>query len=164
MSLSDRRTVLLGLAALSLAGCGFAPAYGTDGAARGLHGRIRAADPTNRDSFALVGRLEERLGRPDAPLYDLNYELEVQREGLAITPEQVTTRYNLLGEVAFTLTDRRTGAPALSGRVNNFAGYSATGTTVSTRAAEQDAHERLMVILADQIVARLIASAGSLSL
>jgi LPS-assembly lipoprotein len=43
-----------------------------------------------------------------------------------------------------------------SGSVDNFTGYSATGTTVATLAAERDAQERLMTILADQIVTRLL--------
>ena len=50
----------------------------------------------------------------------------------------------------------------LSGNVDSFTGYSATGTTVATRAAERDAYERLMTILADQIVTRLEAGAGAL--
>ena len=36
------------------------------------------------------------------------------------------------------------------------------GTTVATQSAELDAHRRLMVILADQVVTRLLASASTL--
>ena len=46
-----------------------------------------------------------------------------------------------------------------SGTVDSFTGYSATGSTVATRAARADAEERLTTILADQIVTRLIAAA-----
>ena len=58
----------------------------------------------------------------------------------------------------FTLTETATGVIVTSGKVNNFVGYSATGTTVATLAAEEDAQERLMNILADQIVRRLYAA------
>ena len=46
-----------------------------------------------------------------------------------------------------------------SGSETNFTGYSATGSTVETLAGERDAFERLMRILADQIAARLLATA-----
>ena len=42
--------------------------------------------------------------------------------------------------------------------MDNFVGYSATGTTVATLAAKRDATERLMTILADEIVLQLQAS------
>ncbi|HCQ58330.1 MAG TPA: hypothetical protein DIU10_10575, partial [Sulfitobacter sp.] len=50
------------------------------------------------------------------------------------------------------------GQIVTSGKVESFTGYSATGTTVATRAAELDAQERLMVILADLVVSRLYAA------
>ena len=46
-----------------------------------------------------------------------------------------------------------------SGSETNFTGYSATSSTVETLAGERDAYKRLMRILADQISARLLASA-----
>ena len=51
------------------------------------------------------------------------------------------------------------GAVVTQGNVGGFTGYSATGSTVATTAARTDAQDRLMVILADQIVTRLIAAA-----
>lgn len=164
MSSSDRRFVLIGLAALAgLSACGYQPVYGTGGTAQALRGRIRVADPADRNGFTLLGRLEDRLGQPQAPRYDLTYRITTSEEELGITPAQETTRYNVLGRVDFTLTDRQGGQVVLTGSVNSFTGYSATGTTVSTRVAQRDAHERLMVILADQIVTRLMAAAGSLA-
>jgi LPS-assembly lipoprotein len=46
----------------------------------------------------------------------------------------------------------------ISGSVDNFTSYSATGTTVATLAAERDAQERLMIQLADQIFVRLASA------
>lgn len=163
MSSSDRRAFLLGLSALSLlpGGCGFAPAYGTGGAAEGLRGRVRVADPTDRDTFQLFNRLEDRLGRPEAPIYDLAVGLNTKTESTAITTQQETTRYDVIGTADFTLTDRRSGRQVAKGTVRNFTGYSATGSTVATLTAKRNAFDRLMVGLADQIVTRLVAiSAG----
>jgi LPS-assembly lipoprotein len=44
------------------------------------------------------------------------------------------------------------------GREESFASYSATGSTVAGLAAEEDAATRLMRILGDRIVTRLLAA------
>jgi LPS-assembly lipoprotein len=160
MSSSDRRTFLLLMAAMPVAGCGFAPAYGTGGPAAGLQGRIRVNDPYNKNGFDLVQRLEERLGRPEAPRYALSYSITTRAIGVGVTPEGAITRYNLTGSVDWGLTDATTGVRLTGGKVNSFTSYSATGSTVAGLAAEQDAALRLMRILADQIVTRLIATSG----
>ena len=160
MSSSDRRQFLLLMAAWPVAGCGFAPAYGTDGAASGLQGRIRVDDPSDKNGFDLVQRLEERLSRPEAPIYALSFSITTNAIGVGITPENAITRYNLTGAVEWGLTETANGTRLTGGRVNSFTSYSATGSTVAGLAAQQDASLRLMRILADQIVTRLIATSG----
>lgn len=158
MSLPDRRFVLF--APLALMACGFAPAYGPAGVATGLQGKIRAADPDTKLGFDLVERLEERLGRPGAPLYDLAYTVVTEDKSLGITPEDAITRYHLTGYIDWTLTSRESGQRATGGRVQGFTAYSATGSTVAGLTAQEDAAFRLMRLLADQIVTRLIATSG----
>lgn len=160
MSLSDRRNFLFLMAALPVAACGFAPAYGPGGAASGLQGRIRVDDPSDKNGFDLVERLEERLGRPEAPRYALSFAIVTKPIGVGITPENAIRRYNLTGSIDWGLTDIATGTRLSGGRVNSFTSYSATGSTVAGLAAEQDAAMRLMRLLADQIVTRLIATSG----
>ena len=159
MSLPNRRLVLF--APLALLGCGFAPAYGPGGVAQGLEGRIRVDDPVTKLGFDLAERLEERLGRPDAAAFDLAHSIVTRAETLGITPEDAITRYHLTGHVDWTLTSRATGQRVTGGRVQGFTAYSATGSTVAGLAAEEDAAFRLMRMLADQIVSRLIATAGT---
>jgi len=161
MSSPDRRTFLLLSAGAPLAACGFAPAYGPGGPAAGLQGAIRVADPADKNGFDLVERLEERLGRPTAARFDLGFSIRTNPVGVGITPDSAITRYNLTGTVDWSLTDRASGARVTGGKVNSFASYSATGSTVAGLAAEEDAAFRLMRLLADQIVARLIATSGS---
>ena len=158
MSLFNRRTILL--LPLGMAACGFRPAYGPGGPAAGINGTIRAADPTDKNAFDLVARLDQRLGRPNADRFDLTYTITTQPVGVGITPDNAITRYNLKGAVDWTLTDRGTGLRLTGGKVESFTSYSATGSTVAGLAAEEDAAARLMRILADQIVTRLIATAG----
>jgi LPS-assembly lipoprotein len=156
----SRRSVLL--APLALAACGFTPAYAPGGGADRLSGTIWVQDPTDKNAFDLVERLEERLGRPENILYDLSYTITTEAVGVGITTDNKITRFNLKGVIDYSLTERASGARIAGGRVQNFTAYSATGSTVAGLAAEEDAAYRLMRILADQIVARLIAVAASL--
>ncbi len=155
---TSRRTVLgLTLAALTAA-CGFTPVYAPGGAADGLRGSLFVAAPEDRKAFVLVRQLEQRLGQPDNAPYLLSYTITTTRQGVGITPSQETTRYNVLGRIDYTVTDRATKAAVAQGKVENFTGYSATGSIVGTISATEDAEERLMIILADQIISRLIAT------
>jgi LPS-assembly lipoprotein len=161
MSSSDRRSVLVLLAAVPLAACGFSPAYGPAGPARALLGQVSVASPADKNDFDLVERLEERLGRTSAGRYALSYRIETTASGLAITPTDDVTRFNIDGRATYSLAERG-GESVLSGVVTAFTSYSTSGTTVSTVAAREDAYQRLMVILADLIVTRLIAGSGDL--
>lgn len=164
MSSSDRRSVLVLLAALpALAACGFTPAYAPGGPALALRGAVRADEPSDRDGFDFVKRLEERLGRPETARYALGYTITTQEIGVGLQPDNTTTRYNLTGKAAWRLLDAGTGAELASGTVDSFTSYNTTGTTVSALTAEADAHARLMRILADQVVTRLIATAPGLT-
>ncbi|MCX7286753.1 MAG: LPS assembly lipoprotein LptE [Rhodobacterales bacterium] len=146
------------LAPLALAACGFTPAFAPGGAATGLLGTIWVQDPTDRNGFDLVERLEERLGRPEDIRYDLTFTITTEALGVGITTDNRITRFNLKGVVDYTLTERASGVRVAGGRVQSFTSYSATGSTVAGLAAEEDAATRLMRLLADQIVARLIAA------
>jgi LPS-assembly lipoprotein len=64
----------------------------------------------------------------------------------------------LFGTLAYQLTDSATDALVTEGRLRNFTNYSTTDTQLATLRAKEDAEARLMRILADQVVARLIAA------
>ncbi|APE44860.1 hypothetical protein BOO69_16710 [Sulfitobacter alexandrii] len=156
MSLLDRRSILL--APLALAACGFTPVYGPGGSGSALRNRVLVDEPDDRNGYLLTREIEERLGRPSPARFGLAVTIATVEEGLAIDPAGNTTRFNLLGAADFALRDLQGGQIVTSGRVENFTGYSATGTTVATLASAQDAQERLMRILAEQIIARLYAA------
>ncbi len=160
MSSFSRRAILL--LPVALAACGFTPAYAPGGDAAALIGNIWVEDPTEKRGFDLVQRFEERLGRPQKARYLLAYTITTESIGLGITPEDVITRNSIKGAVDWTLSDKSTGARLTGGRVQSFTSFTATGSTVAGQVASQDAETRLMRILADQIVTRLIAVAGEL--
>jgi LPS-assembly lipoprotein len=160
MSLSDRRTFLSILLAVPLAACGFTPVYGPGGVGQRLRNQITVTAPDTSNTFDLVARLEERLGRPTSTRYLLDYDLSTSESDLAITDTDDVTRININGVLTFTITEVGTQSVLLDETVRTFAAYSTTGSTVATAAAERDAESRLMVALADQVVSRLYASAG----
>ncbi|MBQ1202475.1 MAG: hypothetical protein IIX61_01455 [Loktanella sp.] len=149
--------MLLGL--LALAGCGFAPVYGDNNA---LRGKIAFDTRDNVAGFRLRERLEQRLGVADTPVYTLRAEITDRRRSLAITTAGDNTRFNVVGTVAWVLTDAATDVVVATGNHETFTSYSATGSTTATQAAETDATARLSVALADMIVSRLLLLAPDL--
>lgn len=168
----DRRAVLTGLAALALAGCRFEPVYGPGGSGRALMGAVRAADPVTRADYLFVAALEERLGRPVAPRYALSYRIGVRRLETGVIPGIGASRIQLLGSLDFVLAEAGpdagpdagpgagSGAPVAQGRIEAESGYSTTSTQLATVTAAEDAELRLMRMLADGLITRLMTEPG----
>ncbi len=150
---SGRRALLF--LPLALAACGFTPVYAPGGTASALRGKVEVAAPETVDSYLLVQNLEDRLGRPSQPDYKLALALAIREQGQAVTAENETTRYSLVGRVDYKLIDITSDEVISEGSVDNFTGYSATGSTLETLASERNARERLMIILADQLTTQL---------
>ncbi|MCV3270204.1 LPS assembly lipoprotein LptE [Roseobacter sinensis] len=156
MSLFDRRSLLM--LPLALAACGFTPVYAPGGSATKLQNNVTVSEPDTRNGFLVTQRIEERLGRAADPTYRLALSVSSSQQSLAVDREGNITRYNILGRADYSLVEANTGRVITSGQVDNFTGYSAAGTTVATLAAERDAERRLMVLLADQIVTRVLVA------
>lgn len=142
-----------------LAACGFEPVYAPGSAASQLQGRVLVNAPEDAETYLLVQDLEQRLGRSTAPDFGLNVSLLTETEGQAVTATGEITRFSIVGVAQYELRDLATDSVITEGSVENFTGYSATGSTVETLAAERDATARLMTILADQITTVLYATA-----
>lgn len=151
-----RRAVAL-LAPLLLAACGFSPVHAPDGIASDLRGRIDVAAPSDEEGFALVKRLEDRLGLPQGADLALTADIRISEDSVGFLPDGEISRFNVIGEVSWRLTRLSDAQPVATGSQTSFTSYSATSTTVATRFAQRDARRRLMIILADRIVADLIS-------
>lgn len=156
MSSFNRR--LFCLAPLALAACGFTPVNAPGGTGSALRNAVQVNKPADRNAFLLTQHIESKIGRASSPRYSLSLNVTATAVGLGIDPEGNTDRFNLLGGAGYVLSDIESGQQVTSGTVNSFTGYSTTDSTVATLAAERDARERLMIILGDQIVARLLAA------
>jgi LPS-assembly lipoprotein len=165
MSWSDRRRalalaggLLAALALGGLGGCGYAPAAAPGGAGGALVGAVLPAAPDDAAGFAYVARIEDRLGRATLPRYRLDHRIVTRPTGEGITAAGAITRFRLDGRVDWQLVRLADGAMVAEGTAESFTGWFTTSTTVATLAAEEDALRRLMTILADQTVTRLLAA------
>lgn len=154
---SDRRSLLLGLAALPLAGCGFTPLYGTDAPARSLTGAVEVPELPGVFGFLLRERLVTRLGAPSNPRYRLDILAALEETERAIRADRSITRFDLAGEAIFELKSLETDAVIVSGTVQSFTAYSAVASPFATRQAEEDARRRIARELAEEIILRLAA-------
>lgn len=168
---SSRRLLVCALIGFTaLAGCGYTPAFAPGGPAASLPNHIAVAAPKTEDAFDFVLQVEQRLGHADDALYRLSYDISTRQQGVGVTPGQEIIRYNVFGQVNYVLTRLSDSVVVSRGNTDTFTGYSvgsvdvtatppSTNATISTLAAQRDAHTRLMTALADQVVTRLIASA-----
>lgn len=161
---SDRRGVLLAaLAAATLSGCGFQPLYSQGSPAAEMIGRVEVGLIDSEPGFVMRERLTERLGAPIDPSHRLEVELDLERVGVALTEQDVTTRFNIVGEASFQLTPLA-GGPAIDfDPVISIAGYSApesqTASAFASLSAQRDAERRVARALADLVVMRLALTA-----
>ena len=132
-----------------VAGCSFTPVFKPKHSAEYLKGKIEFPNPTSRESYILVSRLEENFGSQDKVLFKLNVSTSINRKGFGSLGN--ISRYNLPGTASFSLTEIATGKIILNGQVNTFTSYSASAQTLATETAERSSRDRLMKALADQI-------------
>ena len=156
MSYFNKRHLLIAGAALLVSACNFTPVYGPDGAGSKIENRIAVQAPTTKDAYHVTRRLETRLGRSDPAPMSLSFSVSNSSAGLGTTATGSTTRLQRVGSLSYTLKNSATDKTISKGSVTNFTGYSATGNTAATLAAERAAIERLMNALADQLVDRLL--------
>ncbi|MEM8824361.1 MAG: LPS assembly lipoprotein LptE [Pseudomonadota bacterium] len=154
-----RRTLLAAIPVLALVACGFTPVYGPGGEALSLRGAVIAAEPDTDITFAFVRQIEQRLGLPTQPSLGLSYTLATASTGLAIDESNNVTRFTVEGRLTWALTPLGEEEPTLTGEEIAFTAYSGGESPLAALESERDALRRLAVLLADQVVARLLAEA-----
>ncbi len=156
MSYFNRRHLIFAGGALLLGACNFTPVYAPEGSGSKLEGRIFITAPKAKDTYMLTRRLETRLGRADPAPMTLSFTVSHGLAGLGTTATGSTTRLHRTGTLSYTLNNSETKQKIDSGSISNFVGYSVTGNTATSLAAERASEERLMNVLADQLVDRLL--------
>ena len=152
------RTMIL-CAALVLGGCGLQPLYGggeSSSVAQGLRS-IQVGTIPGQVGWLMRNALVDRLGgeRGTASAYRLDVELEDNITGFGIRGDSATTRERRSLRARYRLVDLANGAVVLDATAGSDAGIDVVSSEYATVAAEQSAGERLSLVVADQIVARL---------
>jgi len=168
MSWSRRQVgrLLLGAAAAlplaGLAACGFQPLYGNQGTVDESVAADLASvriDPLNdRPGQQMHNFLRDRLnpsGQPVSPSYRLRVQLVETRTGLGVRRDETASRANLRMDADFALTNYATEAPVLTGRSSSTTSYDILSNPFATTVSEEDARERALREVADDIQTRL---------
>jgi len=143
------------LVMFALTGCGFTPAYAPEGPGTRLTGQVTLRAPREPGEAALADALRARLGS-EGSAYALDYTLSFGAPPQITAADGRVLRTGLVGTVDYRLTqgDRSIA----SGRVSAASSFASDGTPVATLASDVSARERVAAMLADQIMARLLAA------
>ncbi len=155
-----RKIAVLAAIAVLLSACGFAPVYGDRGGARNVSaalGKVAISNIPDRDGQFLRNHLIDRMyisGRPSDPNAKLRVSLKMTESDLGIQKDATASfrELDLLAE--YVLTDK-SGKPLLDGKAHSVVGYSKIDAQYGLLAARDNARERALREVGEQIVNRL---------
>lgn len=162
-----RLALLVALALPALAACGFKPVYGTmESAADGSAASAASAqlatvaiDPIpERNGQVLRNLLIDRMyreGRPGNPAWRLRTTLAVGKEDLGIQRDATATRKRLRLIANFELIDTKTNQVVYRSFSRSIVSFNVLQEQYGTLVAEQDAYDRGLNELAEDIRTRL---------
>ncbi len=143
---------------LLLSGCGLHPLYsgGESGAVASSLSAIRVGPIPEKAGWLVRNALVDRLGGESTnPTYRLEVELDDDLTGFGIRGDSGVTRERRTLRARYRLFEIATGAIVLDATSGSDAGIDVVSSEYATVAAEQSALERLSMVVADQIIARL---------
>jgi len=164
------RRSLLGaalLAAGALAGCGFEPLYGRDqqGAVNDDLATVRIAPLADRSGQQLHNLLRDRLnpyGQPTQPVYELRLSLAEQLQGTAIRTDETASRGILTFAAGYALVDLASGQAVLQGQTSASSAFNVLDNRFASTVSANDARERALVEVAEDLKLRLATYFSSL--
>jgi len=163
------RAALLLAALLLLGGCGFRPLYGeqaTGGSTAGALQTVQVAPIADRPGQQLHNALRNELnplGQPLDPLYSLAVSLTLREQELGVRKDDTATRANLRVTGDYSLIRIADDVVMTRGRAQSVVAYNIVGSEFGTYQAEEDARQRGIEQLAQQIRLRLAAYLERLS-
>lgn len=158
---SRRRVLAAGLAAAGIAalgGCGFQPVYGRRAPVAAQLNEVAIALIPDRSGQRLRNLLIDRFyirGRPAEPAYRLDIALAAVEERLGIQKDATATRAQLWMTAAYRLIDQVGDRIVLETQSRALVSYNLLTDPYATLVSRQDAFERGLVQLADDITSRL---------
>ena len=148
---------LLPLAALLLPGCGLHPLYagGGPGAVASALSGVEVAPIEGKSGWLIANALRDRFAATGTPRYRLQVKLDDQIAGRGGRRDDSVSRERRTLRARYQLVEAGSGTVVVDATAGSDAGIDVVGSEYATIAAENSAQERLAVIVADQIVARV---------
>ncbi|MGF1591842.1 MAG: LPS assembly lipoprotein LptE [Kiloniellaceae bacterium] len=143
-----------------LSGCGFRPLYGNgdDHDVVADLASVRVDPLRDRVGQQMHNFLRDRLnpdGQPVSPEYRLRVDLRETRSELGVRRDETATRANLQVVADFSLLRYDGNASLLAGRSSSTTSYDILTNPFATTVSEDDARERALREVADDIRTRL---------
>lgn len=147
------RVLWMFLLVLGVASCGFTPVYAPGSKTGDALSDIVVAPPKNdQANYVFVTKLEARIGRNLNGGKVLEHDVWVYEQGAGLV--SATNRIQLIGKVSYKVISIEDKRFLFGGSVENFVAFSTDG--LFTTSERNDATERLMSILADQMTTELM--------
>lgn len=151
------------LATGALGACGFTPLYGTDaqgGSVSDELASVRIAPLAERTGQMLHNFLRDRInpyGQPVEPRYELRLALREVREETGIRRDETATRAVLTVLASFVLVDLSDQSAALTGQTRASSAYNILDNRYASSVSAEDALERALRSLSEELKLRLAA-------
>lgn len=159
--MSRAPAILLMVAALVLAGCGYRPLYGSSATDPGVAGRLAAvaiAEPNDRPSQLIRNELISSMQTGKVPeKYLLNLTTTVQDNNVIAKKQPAVTREAILITTQFELIDRSNGAVLTKGSTFARVPFDVIRQPFADMQAQKDATERAAREIGADIRTRLAA-------
>ena len=162
---SSRSRFYLALAPLVMLGvltaCGFRPLYGDRSASSVSSDELSAVQIDlirDREGQMLRNELLDKFqpaGAAPKPLYGLTIGLSTQKVGLAINPDETSSRANLIMTASYTVRDLSNGSNLFKGISRSYVSFNVLDSEFATTSSENDATRRAVVDLTEQITTRV---------
>lgn len=100
------------------------------------------------------------MGEPDRPAYRLEVKLTERLDGMTVSKQKTTTRYNYWLNATFRLRDVRTEKVLMSDKARAVIGFNVVSSEFATTVASEDAARQAADLVGAEIEGRLAAYLG----
>ena len=157
---SVTRAVVAALVVMAvLSGCGFQPLHSRLGGAEAKRmAGIKILPILNREGQILSNFLRDRLtplGPPRQPAYILSVKLFESQQSLGVRADEFATRANLKIMAVFGLRATDGSDRVFTGQAASTSSFNILDSSFATLSAEQDARERSLRQISDEIRSRI---------
>ncbi len=159
MSLSRSWLVVFVLTS-GLAACGFEPALRDNPTSAAFNEGFAIEVAGGRTGFILEEFLQQRLGTPGHPNYQLRVRVYVTERTESVAGAGGIDRFALDGVAHYDIGLPGAVSAGASGTIRGSASYSSGSGEMASGAARGDAEKRMLAQIADRLVAQLILTSS----